>query len=42
MKQIFDSLDANHDFIVNRKTFLEKLRNNIKIAKLLHLPAVYL
>lgn len=42
MKQIFDCLDTYNDSIVNRKAFIEKLRNNIKIAKVLHLPAVYL
>ena len=31
-----------NDFIVSRKAFIDKLRNNIKIAKLLHVPAVYL
>lgn len=42
MKQIFDKVDKNQDWVVKRSVLIEKLREDVRVVRLLHLPAVYL
>lgn len=42
MRELFADLDKHNDLIVNRKQLVEKLRSDVRIVKILHLPAVYM
>lgn len=42
MKEIFTDLDKHNDMIVSRKLLIDKLRCDVRIVKILHMPAVFL
>lgn len=42
MKEIYDDLDKHKDLVVKRKLLVQKLRADIRIVRILHLPAVYI
>ncbi|KRX08415.1 hypothetical protein PPERSA_12896 [Pseudocohnilembus persalinus] len=42
MKQIFDQVDKDQDWVIRRQNLIKALRQDIRIARILHLPAVYL
>ena len=42
MQEIFDKMDVHEDLILNRKEFIQALREDIRILKILHKPALYL
>ncbi|KAL4467669.1 hypothetical protein ABPG74_013004 [Tetrahymena malaccensis] len=42
MRELFIDLDKHNDMIVSRKQYVEKLRSDVRIVKILHLPALYM
>ena len=42
MQEIFDKMDVHEDLILPRKKFLDALKEDIRIIKLLHKPAIYM
>lgn len=42
MRELFDDLDKHNDMIVSRRQLVEKLRSDVRIVKILHLPAVFM
>lgn len=42
MREIYNDLDKHGDMIVSRKQLIDKLRSDVRIVKILHLPAVYM
>jgi hypothetical protein len=42
MQEIFDKLDVHEDLILPRKKFVSALREDIRVIKLLHKPAIYM
>ncbi len=41
MKEVFNNIDKFNDLVVQRKRLLEDLRSDVRIIKLLHVPAMY-
>ena len=42
MQETFDKLDIHEDLILPRQEFIDALRQDIRILKILHKPAIYL
>jgi len=42
MREIYNDLDKHGDMIVSRKQLIDKLRSDVRIVKILHLPAVFM
>ena len=42
MQEIFDKLDVHEDLILSRQEFINTLREDLRILKILHKPAIYL
>ena len=42
MRELYLDLDKHSDMIVSRKQYIDKLRSDVRIVKILHLPAVYM
>lgn len=41
MKNIFEDLDKEKDYLVLRQKLVDQIRNDARIIKILHIPAVY-
>lgn len=42
LKNIFDEVDKNNDYVAKRADLVQALRSDIRVIKMLHLPAVFL